>query len=85
MDQLIFASLSHTQYWYEVGMLKVPAVLWTLTHRLHQLKASIAMDLGTTTFLFSASRDVEKLGLVDRNGLERDRPALLLRALAVGR
>ena len=23
MDQLIFASLSHTQYWYEVGMLKV--------------------------------------------------------------
>ena len=27
MDQLIFASLSHTRYWYEVGMLKVPAVL----------------------------------------------------------
>ena len=26
MDQLIFASLSHTHYWYEVGMLKVPAV-----------------------------------------------------------
>ena len=27
MDQLIFASLSHTQhYWYEVGMSKVPAV-----------------------------------------------------------
>ena len=25
-DQLIFASLSHTHYWYEVGMLKVPAV-----------------------------------------------------------
>ena len=24
MDQLIFASLSHTHYWYEVGMLKVP-------------------------------------------------------------
>ena len=24
-DQLIFASLSHTHYWYEVGMLKVPA------------------------------------------------------------
>ena len=31
MDQLIFASLSHTHYWYEVGMLKVPAVYkyWT--------------------------------------------------------
>ena len=26
MDQLRFASLSHTHYWYEVGMLKVPAV-----------------------------------------------------------
>ena len=27
MDQLIFASLSHTHYWYEVGMLKVPGLL----------------------------------------------------------
>ena len=27
MDQLIFASLSHTHYWYEVGMLKVPAII----------------------------------------------------------
>ena len=27
MNQLIFASLSHTHYWYEVGMLKVPGVL----------------------------------------------------------
>ena len=26
MDQLIFASLSRTHYWYEVGMLKVPVV-----------------------------------------------------------
>ena len=26
MDQLIFASLSHTHYWYRMGMLKVPAV-----------------------------------------------------------
>ena len=25
MNQLIYASLSHTHYWYEVGMLKVPA------------------------------------------------------------
>ena len=31
MDQLIFASLSHTHYWYEVGMLKVPAVTPTGT------------------------------------------------------
>ena len=28
MDQLIFASLSHTHYWYEVGMLKVPACVF---------------------------------------------------------
>ena len=27
MDQLIFASFSHTHYWHEVGMLKVPAVV----------------------------------------------------------
>ena len=27
MDQLIFAPLSHTHYWYEVGMLKVPVYL----------------------------------------------------------
>ena len=27
MDQLIFASLSHTHYWYEVGMLKVPTCI----------------------------------------------------------
>ena len=26
MDQLIYASLSHTHYWYEVGMLKVPYI-----------------------------------------------------------
>ena len=26
MDQLIFASLSRTHCWYEMGMLKVPAV-----------------------------------------------------------
>ena len=27
MDQIIYVSLSHTHYWYEVGMLKVPAML----------------------------------------------------------
>ena len=32
MDQLIFASLSHTHYWYEVGMLKVPAVTQEESH-----------------------------------------------------
>ena len=28
MDQLICASLSQTHYWYEVGMLKVPTVIY---------------------------------------------------------
>ena len=28
-DQLIYASLSHTHYWYEVGLLKVPASICT--------------------------------------------------------
>ena len=30
MDQLIFASVSHTHYWYEVGMLKVPVNTYDL-------------------------------------------------------
>ena len=30
MDQLICASPSHTHYWYEVGMLKVPAYTWLI-------------------------------------------------------
>ena len=34
MDQLICAPLSHTHYWYEVGMLKVP------TYVSHQDQAS---------------------------------------------
>ena len=36
MDQLIFASLSHTHYWHEVGMLKVPAAyIKCLKHPVH--------------------------------------------------
>ena len=46
MDQLIFASLSHTHYWYEVGMLKVPAVDThsnLLTNLLLRLKGTLLM------------------------------------------
>ena len=32
MDQSILASLSHTHYWYGVGMLKVPAVINTINN-----------------------------------------------------
>ena len=35
MEQLIFASLSHTHYWYEVGMLKVPASQTYITKTLN--------------------------------------------------
>ena len=54
MDQLIFASLSHTHYWYEVGMLKVPAVCVPLVHSiviLLYLRCSVlyrAIDIGPT-------------------------------------
>ena len=40
MDQLIFASLSHTHYWYEVGMLKVPAVVNAIGTQLRDPKNS---------------------------------------------
>ena len=38
MDQLTYASLSHTHFWYEVGMLKVPVIRmfdrldWSIDH-----------------------------------------------------
>ena len=43
MDQLIFASLSHTHYWYEVGMLKVPAVCVTSSNIKDQSNTIIAI------------------------------------------
>ena len=50
MDQLIFASLSHTHYWYEVGMLKVPAyratAVVTVTGKIKQGRASTLTALG---------------------------------------
>ena len=60
MDQLIFASLSHTHYWYEVGMLTVPAecfvpvhsghqVRWTYQPRSHRRK--VTQDFSPTFFL----------------------------------
>ena len=41
LDQLIFASLSHTHYWYEVGMLKVPAVCNIGSLRFNQVFSSL--------------------------------------------
>ena len=49
MDQLIFASLSHTHYWYEVGMLKVPYghVKATLQAMKNRDRAEIIRMVGT--------------------------------------
>ena len=44
MDQLIFASLSHTHYWYEVGMLKVPAVGGIQNSNCRRLEMATKMD-----------------------------------------
>ena len=44
MDQLIYASLSNTHYWYEVGMLKAPALYYRTTKG-HKIMAEwIAAD-----------------------------------------
>ena len=48
MDQLIFASLSHTHYWYEVGMLKVP-------------EQNISKLSCTTTVLWLKARRVDEM------------------------
>ena len=49
MDQLIFASLSHTHYWYEVGMLKVESTGYIGTRRIF----SIFLDSGTGFWEFN--------------------------------
>ena len=46
MDQLIFAYLSHTHYWYKVGMLKVPAGYQPGSHR-----RKVTRDFSSTFFL----------------------------------
>ena len=60
MDQLIFASLSHTHYLYEVGMLKVPAVFlcvfsshpfWTSSSL--DVPAGVTQEEGHTGFLIT--------------------------------
>ena len=52
MDQLMFASLSHTHYWYEVGMLKVQAVYIVLYEKTGQFHYIGKTDgEGTSTVL----------------------------------
>ena len=52
MDQLIFASLSQTHYWYEVGVLKVPwvgAIACKNAHNLSRVTLRELEFLSTTT------------------------------------
>ena len=44
MDQLLCASLSHTHYLYEVGMLKVPAMYQVCMYDHHIIISRISMD-----------------------------------------
>ena len=48
MDQLICASRSHTHYWYEVGMLKVPAIIYGWVIAASRLKG-VESIWGSTT------------------------------------
>ena len=52
MEQLIFTSLSHTHYWYEVGMLKVPAytlccIVSCFEHKLAVYHFQVTRQVGT--------------------------------------
>ena len=53
MDQLILASLSHTHYWYEGGMLKVPAV---------EMHRSMANKFKYKYMFFHIDRNPKQLG-----------------------
>ena len=59
MDQFVCASLSHTHYWYEVGMLKVPSnlPLW--------LCLTEETNAGTTLILYAAYRDFWKMKVLE--------------------
>ena len=48
MDQLIFASLSHTHYWFEMGMMKAPAVVYLVSTPFYPWNP-IRKTLGTRT------------------------------------
>ena len=54
MDQLIFASLSHTHYWYEVGMLKVPA--YSIVYQILYCTIVELLRIGTSTIRLEYKR-----------------------------
>ena len=48
MDQLICASLSHTHYWYEVGMLKVSVCVCVFSSHSFWTSSSLDVPAGVT-------------------------------------
>ena len=61
-DQLIFASLSHTHYWYDVGMLKVPAYRRTIERRAAASTLSLILPYYKNLFLDLEINIVKWLG-----------------------
>ena len=67
MDQLVFTSLSHTHYWYEMGMLKVPAVRKTNSYGIGSGPGILSdMMLSAETYKFEAERST--LWELDKHG-----------------
>ena len=60
MDQLLCASLSHTHYWYEVGMLKVPAngLIIPSPDRVDAQKNDSMLRKNSVAFLLSTLRNI---------------------------
>ena len=60
MDQLIYASLSHTHYWYEVGILKVPAI-YSKVKRINrgQISLPVIPNSYLDTLLKAGSESIE--------------------------
>ena len=57
MDQLIFASLSHTHYWYEVDMLKVPRCVSSDFSSNAQARDSIGVPRSCTYIYMLVQKD----------------------------
>ena len=60
MDQLIFASLSHTHYWDEVGMLKVPAVVQLVTSKPSDGWTCVRISVSLHELGFFLTKKIEK-------------------------
>ena len=73
MDQLIFASLSHTHYWYEVGMLKVPM----MSAFVMQITENDRLEYAGDTVLLRGD-NVSAVSWLNRCGGARDKRAALV-------